>query len=357
MMDRPLSHKSSIQLINGETALILALTLSVWSISLFVRYSAIPEWDGFAILITGFPPLVLLWAFCHLLRQKPIWLLIVLGPIASLVAELLHMETLSLLLSGTLSWHSTDFRFPSYVFSVYLWSLFYFTWYLGYFAIVNYVRFTREKDTARQARTNADIAVLEMLNYQINPHFLFNTLNSISALVLDHENQKAETMVGSLSRFLRFSLGSSTDVLIRLEEEISILNEYLAIEQIRFSEKLRIEYNLSPHALECLVPTLILQPAIENAIKHAITPKKSGGLISIQAMVQAGQLHIKIEDNGTGIQNDKPQTGVGLNNMRERLFILYDKKASLNLENTPNGLTVHMSLPAQTHSQIPLRIN
>ena len=347
-MYKPASSQSMVtKFLQSETALVIAFSISLWAISLFIRYTAIPEWKGFTVLLGGFPPLALLWAICHQLRRKSLAMIIALGPVVSILAELFHLEILSILDTGRCSWQNPEFSLPNYLFSLYLWSLFYFTWYLGYFAIINYTRFARKAMAAQKARSDADSALLEMLHYQINPHFLFNALNSISALVLDKENQKAEKMVGSLSRFLRFSLGKSSDVQIRLEEEIDIIREYLEIEGIRFSEKLDVIYDIREETKSCLVPSLILQPAIENAIKHAITPKKSGGIISISSEIIDGKLVLSVADNGEGFQDGPSQIGVGIKNMQERLRVLYGDAAELTLANSENGgVLATITLPA-----------
>ena len=235
--------------------------------------------------------------------------------------------------------------------------------YIGYFGTVLYVmlswaglyfgiKFTRaiayERETALKATAAAHEAQLRMLRYQLNPHFLFNTLNAISTLILDQQNATANRMVGGLSAFLRHSLDSDPMQRVTLHDETEALQRYLGIEQLRFGERLRVEIDVSPEARKALVPSLILQPLIENCIKFAIARRIEGGLIAIRAEVNGECLAIRVQDDGPGVPDPCPSSGngVGLANTRERLRVLYGDRQRMQVRNrSEGGLEVALSLP------------
>ena len=188
-----------------------------------------------------------------------------------------------------------------------------------------------------------------MLRYQLNPHFLFNTLNAISTLILDGANQTANQAVSRLSDFLRYTLDSDPMNRVTLGSELDALDLYLEIEKVRFGERLIIEKDIDEHATNALVPSLILQPLIENAIKYAISPSEQGGTLRISARVQHGTLALQLSDTGPGLgngDNGQKSSGVGLRNTRERLQQLYgDEQAFTLAPNEPSGLTVTINIP------------
>src|SRR5689334_7541459 len=152
-----------------------------------------------------------------------------------------------------------------------------------YFGIKFSRQLREQKEAALKAQAMAHEAQLKMLRYQLNPHFLFNTLNAISTLVLDGRRDTANGMVGSLSAFLRYSLDSDPVQRVTLAQEIDATNLYLGIEQLRFGERLRVKIAITPEARTALVPSLILQPLIENAVKYAISKREEGGTIELEA--------------------------------------------------------------------------
>jgi two-component system, LytTR family, sensor kinase len=226
--------------------------------------------------------------------------------------------------------------------------------YIGYFGSALYVmlswsglyfgiKFSREiaheRESALRANAMAHEAQLKMLRYQLNPHFLFNTLNAISTLVMDNQNATANRMVGGLSAFLRHSLDSDPMQRVSLDEELEALARYLGIEQLRFGERLRVVIDVSPEASRALVPSLILQPLIENCIKYAISKRIEGGTIAVRAHVQNDSLHIRVEDDGPGLPQDcnGNGNGVGLANTRERLKVLYGDRQRVNVNSRQGG--------------------
>ena len=219
----------------------------------------------------------------------------------------------------------------------------------------------RERFMRREAESAAREAQLQMLRYQINPHFLFNTLNSINALVTLNERAKAQDMIQHLSRFLRHTLENENVSNVTLDQEIELLKLYLDIEQARFEERLNLEFNVDPLAHDALFPSLLLQPIYENAIKFAISASENGGTVRLVASVIGNQLQIEVSDTGPGV-NVKPELeghGVGLRNVQQRLETLYGSNYSFELGTArPNGLSVTIRIPFETASseQPPMEI-
>ena len=223
-------------------------------------------------------------------------------------------------------------------------------WSALYFAIKSYRIFQEVRESALKSAAMAHEAQLKMLRYQLNPHFLFNTLNAISTLVLEQNTELANRMVTKLSSFLRYSLDNDPLQKITLEQELQALKLYLDIEKVRFEERLSLELNIEKAAKEALIPSLLLQPLIENAIKYGIAKAEGGGHLRISAKVFAGDLLMEICDDGPGcelIDNHIPDAkGVGLSNTRERLATLYGAEHSIKLSQTePHGLTICIRIP------------
>ncbi|MBI1364831.1 MAG: sensor histidine kinase [Alphaproteobacteria bacterium] len=231
------------------------------------------------------------------------------------------------------------------------------SWAGFYFGINYYLTLRNETERALVAARLADQAQLKMLRYQLNPHFLFNTLNAISTLVLEKDGKNANDMLTRLSAFLRYSLDSDPLQKTSLAEEIRALQLYLDIEKTRFCDRLEIQTDIDPDVLDALVPSLILQPAIENAIKYAIAQMEGGGKISIVAKKEGDMLRLQVCDNGPNAPLNPGQlletatTGVGLVNMRDRLAHLYGARQAFLLSRLePSGLCVCLKLPYETRS-------
>ena len=224
------------------------------------------------------------------------------------------------------------------------------TWSALYFAIKSYRVFQEVRESALRSAAMAHEAQLKMLRYQLNPHFLFNTLNAISTLILEQNTELANRMVTKLSSFLRYSLDNDPMQKITLEQELQALQLYLDIEKVRFEERLSLEVNIEKAAKEALIPSLLLQPLIENAIKYGIARAEGGGHLKISAKVFAGDLLMEVSDDGPGcevVNNQIPDAkGVGLRNTRERLATLYGSEHSIKLSQTdPHGLTICIRIP------------
>lgn len=225
-----------------------------------------------------------------------------------------------------------------------------------YFGIKYYRMLQIQNEAVLKATNAAHQSQLKMLRYQLNPHFLFNTLNAISTLVLDGDSTTANLMVTRLSAFLRHSLESDPVQKVSLKKELDALNLYLTIEKIRFDERLQIQFEVSPEAATALVPSLILQPLIENSIKYAIAAAEDGGTIAIKADRIDDLLCIQVIDDGPGvadIENLVPSDGggVGLVNTRERLLVLYGSRQKFQVTNRqPHGLAVKICIPFERNS-------
>ncbi len=224
------------------------------------------------------------------------------------------------------------------------------SWSLLYFGSKYYQMLQRERQNVLQANTVAHQAQLKMLRYQLNPHFLFNTLNAISTLILIKDNTTANGMVTKLSEFLRYSLDKDPMKKVTLENELQALKLYLDIEKVRFEERLQVEFNVGDECDLALVPSMILQPITENSIKYAIAVQEEGGTITVNVNKFGNDLLLEVADNGPGAEikngNLFRENGVGLANSRERLQALFGDNFSLVVSNnTPNGVKVNIRMP------------
>ena len=193
-----------------------------------------------------------------------------------------------------------------------------------------------------RAESMAQEAQLKMLRYQLNPHFLFNTLNSISSLITKRDDSRANEMIIQLSNFLRHSLNSDPVDGISLKDEIDALKLYLRIEEARFGDRLSINININKGAEKVQVPGMILQPLVENSIKYAIAPNEKGGEITINATIKKNMLDLHVLDSGPGFDKnliDLSQSGVGLRNTRDRLNTFYQGKSKFKIESSDEGGT------------------
>jgi two-component system, LytTR family, sensor kinase len=219
-----------------------------------------------------------------------------------------------------------------------------------YIIIKYYESLQQQREATLRAATLAQEAQLKMLRYQLNPHFLFNTLNAISTLILDNENRTANQTVMRLSEFLRYTLDQDPMKKVTLRQEIEAMNLYLTTEKLRFGDRLKIEYAVEDAALEALVPSLLLQPLIENAVKYAVSPSEQGGTIRVEGRARGNMLELAVADDGPGLNTGAAPgagRGVGLRNIRERLAVLYeDRHRFATIDNKP-GLRIELGLPLE----------
>lgn len=226
---------------------------------------------------------------------------------------------------------------------------------IGYFAL-EYQRKSSENEVKiSQLETRLAQAQLQALKMQVHPHFLFNTMNAISTLILKGEIQKANNMLVLFSEFLRMTLEETGNQKVPLEKELLFIERYLEVEKIRFQDKLNVVYDIHPSTSQLMVPNLVLQPLVENAVKYAIAPKTSNGLISIKSEFTGKKLRIQIQDNGPGIKDVSKissASGIGLKNTKERLSKLYGDEAIIRFENlSSGGLLITIDIPAADQSE------
>ena len=203
----------------------------------------------------------------------------------------------------------------------------------------------READTARLEAQLSE-ARLGALRMQLNPHFLFNSLNALSALVREQDTPAASRMLELIADVLRQVLRPDQPHEIPLSEEMAFLAQYLAIEQVRFSDRLEVRWDLQPRALKALVPSFIMQPIVENAIKHGVLKNAEPGIIEISARVVDEFVELKVRNNGGGISTPPGRAGVGLSNTSERLRTLYGSRAKLSLNvQTIGGTEATITMP------------
>jgi len=236
--------------------------------------------------------------------------------------------------------------FPDFINTIYFFFVL-LAWSVLYFAVPGYLDLQGERDRLRRAESLAHEARLRALRLQLNPHFLFNTLNAISTLVAEGRSAEANRMLARLSDFLRATLERTESDEIPLSEEIDFACQYLEIEEARFGERLRVAISVEPGAEGALVPPLILQPLVENAVRHAIQPREAGGAIEITARRLEQWLTLGVTDDGPGVSGEaEGGRGVGLTNTRQRLAELYGAGAELLLARGPRGgLVVSVRLP------------
>ena len=236
-------------------------------------------------------------------------------------------------------------------------------WSALYYAINYYLQVEEQTDRLERLEAQATSAQLAMLRYQLNPHFLFNTLNSISTLVLLKQTEPANAMLTRLSGFLRHTLVTQPGGKVSVAQEVETLKLYLDIERMRFEERLRTVFKVEPAAARASIPSLLLQPLVENAIKYAVSPQEEGARISLTAQVIGSRLRVTVADTGPGLQaqaaprvSDKlsgtraVSTGVGLANIRDRLAQAYGEDHRFQIDNPPEGgFTVTIEIPYELY--------
>lgn len=219
----------------------------------------------------------------------------------------------------------------------------------------NYYRKYREREMlATQLEAQLAQAQLDSLRAQLHPHFLFNTLNGIVGLVRDNKNEAAVTMLVGLSDLLRHALEHSNQQEVELKEEINFLRLYLNIQQMRFSDRLQVQFEVDPNTSSAMVPSLILQPLVENALRHGIGRSVASGLVGVSSQVEGDSLKLRVFDNGEGLPLNwqlKSSSGIGLANTAARLQQLYGDSHRLDISNRPQGgVEVIVVLPLRTVS-------
>ena len=284
----------------------------------------------------------------RLLRNLPVHLII---SVFIALIELIYFFLIDLLLSdpegmGFLSKLSylfgVDFQFNLITY----WALIGLTVALDYYLKnrENELRAARLELSAAELKSQLSSAQLSALKMQLHPHFLFNTLNAIVVLVRKGRNQEAVDMLTGLSELLRYALENISTQEVRLEQEVEFIERYLEIEKVRFKDRLKVEMHIDREALGAFVPNLILQPLVENALRHGIGQRSTAGLIEISAKREDGMLNMRVRDDGPGLSKsfsaDADGKGIGVANTRARLRQLYGAAHRFDLRNAETGGTV-----------------
>ncbi|MDQ3806014.1 MAG: histidine kinase [Acidobacteriota bacterium] len=203
-----------------------------------------------------------------------------------------------------------------------------------------YERFRERERRAAQLEAQLAQAQLQALKMQLHPHFLFNTLNGVAGLVRDHKNKEAVTMLAGLSDLLRHTLDSAGKQEVPLREELDFLELYLDIQQMRFPDRLRVEMRVAPDTLDAMVPNLILQPLVENAVRHGVAARAASGTVGVAAEREDGLLWVTVYDDGPGLKDGRQvltEGGIGLTNTRARLAQLYGARHRFSVRNREGG--------------------
>ncbi len=224
-----------------------------------------------------------------------------------------------------------------------------FVWTSIFFIMLYNTKLQKEHEMLLRAQTAAKDAQLQMLRYQLNPHFMFNTMNAISTLIFKNENDKANEMLDKLCEFFRYSLDKNDKSKTSLQKELALLDLYLSIEKVRFGERLQVTLDIADETMGCKVPSMLLQPLVENAIKYAIELRKEGGTICIHSSRVKDRLVIKVKDNGLPVNNSVSEGfGIGISNTKARLNAMFNGEFDINLHNkTEGGTTVTINIPFQ----------
>jgi signal transduction histidine kinase len=225
-----------------------------------------------------------------------------------------------------------------------------FCWLCLYFFYHLFDRLNRSEIERFQLMTSVKEAELRALKSQVNPHFIFNSLNSLRALV-DEDPVRARKAVTQLANLLRYSLQSGQLATVPFEDELGIVNDYLALEQVRHEERLRLRLDIAPDTLQLPVPPMLLQTLVENAVKYGISPRPEGGEISIVARNEGGALRILVSNPGEITREGRePSTGLGLHNAAERLRLIFGERATLQLRgDRPEQVVAEAIIPLPSH--------
>ena len=219
-------------------------------------------------------------------------------------------------------------------------------WSVLYLGIKQQQVLQAERERLLRAEALAQSARLDALRFQLNPHFLFNSLNAISTLVLDDRRRDAAEMIARLADLLRATLDPGTGEMVSLEDELVLVRRYLDIERVRLGDRLCVEIDAPPSVGRARVPCLLLQPIVENAVRYAVASRAEGGRILIAAGRQREGLRIVVDDDGPGDAGGQAGSGIGLANVRERLAQHYGARQQFAIERSPiGGLRVRVEIP------------
>jgi two-component system, LytTR family, sensor kinase len=317
----------------------------LWS---YVVHTALLTAAGYSIT------LLMAAAYRRLIRMKPVYTWVgTIAIVAIAAAGFSAIETWSVATFVNPDFRPEGLRFlGAILFTVSL----LIAWSALYYSINFFILLEEQSDRLLRLENQASNAQLAMLRYQLNPHFLFNTLNSISTLVLLKQTDRANAMLSRLSSFLRYTLVNESTGMVTLAQEIETLKLYLEIEKMRFEERLRPHFHVDANAMRAHLPSLLLQPLMENAIKYAVTPQEQGADISLEARRQADRVLIAVSDTGPGSATTSRSlsTGVGLANIRDRLAQAYGDNHRFETQSEiTGGFRVFIDIPYQIEAEEP----
>ncbi len=335
------------------------LTIVFWTASYLLSTLALylggkPEW----LAISGMRILSYLLgvSFCYLFH-----LILKSGRLETTRSRLIALAVFAPILAELFAWANwfagaavdpaadfTSINWADMVRSILFWSWFFLAWAGLYLALMYGFDVHEEQCRSAELRERAHVAQLRALHSQINPHFLFNSLNSVSALILDKRSDKADEMVIKLAQFLRLGLAADPTKMIPLDREITLQRAYLEIEQLRFPD-LEVEFRIDETVREALVPSLILQPIVENAVKYGVAEAPPPAKIILSARPSGDRLLLDVIDSGKGSAASSNGAGIGLANIRQRLALLYgDDESSMTVSRGAQGqFQVEILLPLE----------
>ncbi|HEX3398303.1 MAG TPA: histidine kinase [Steroidobacteraceae bacterium] len=264
----------------------------------------------------------------------PLWNFIELISLRVTLTALLHLDSLRSIFSADAERIARIGPFSFYVWPFY--SIILFTWGSLYFGINAILELESERTKVANVLKLADTARLRALQSNLNPHFLFNALNGIATLVREQDSVNAAAMVDALSTFLRSTLQRLDTPELRVAEEIELIEQYLCIQRYRFGTRLHAVVEVKREALGALIPTLILQPLVENAVRYSVLPRDTGGSLCVSVRKELSALVVSVEDDGPGL-NGVNAFGMGLQNSSDRLNALYGAAASLTIGSRTEG--------------------
>ena len=341
-----------------------ALQFIGWGLYCVISFLSLTLWYGppkwmhiVDIVIQAFIGAGMTWPLSKLLHfsNQGTWLrrislhLFVVGIIA-LIWTLIRMKVFEVLIDAPTIWEDFGGWYFTSVLIFSFWSACY------YFmrAATSVVTAQQNANDERVRRLTAESlsreAQLKMLRYQINPHFIFNTMNSIKSLVATNRSDEAQRMIGRFSDFLRITLDKDPPLFVPLSEELNTVSQYLAVEEMRFGNRLSLEVDVRSKLLTEQVPSLILQPIVENAVRHGVEKQNAPVEIGIKVKREEDRMIIVVSDTGPGIKfGNAPAgsgSGLGLHNVQKRLESVYGEAFSFSTEaNTPTGVLVTLNIP------------
>jgi two-component system LytT family sensor kinase len=326
------------ELARARTRAALWLTLVFWGATYLLSALAIylsgnPQWS--AIVATRIATTLLGLGFCYLihllLKNRRLTTtkarMIALALVVPVLAEIFAWANFFAQQAVDPSQNLQNFNWSDAIRTILFWTWCFLAWAGLYLALMYGFDVNEEQRRSAELRERAHIAQLRALHSQINPHFLFNSLNSVSALILDKDTEKAEEMVVKLARFLRLGLAADPTQKIPLDLEIELQRSYLEIEQARYPD-LSVHVSMPEPLKGALVPSLILQPIVENAIKYGVAAAPPNAVISIEARAEGGALLLEVTDSGKGSSPQSGGSGIGLANVRQRIALIYGESLS-----------------------------